>query len=460
MKDLNLLNSNNIYFADEPSLLEHINKFKEKIKLIDTSKAPTGSLDDYENAKASQWFTPKWSIDNNGIVTYPITGCLTSNEELFYYMYDYETPYSFIESDFKQFKKDNSVKGILLNLDSPGGSARGYKDAINSILDLGKPIVAHSKAWCMSMAYMFATCSNSIFASESSRIGSVGTIWQTLNMYEMLKEQGIQPITIRFGADKGKPNNWEKFDVKDYSNIANEVNEEGQKFYNFVAERRNLSLEKDAEGFVPWAEGRHFEANQAKELGLINEVGNRDSAYTHLVSLIDTGQKPALIQDSISISLTTPNNMTTELEKLKQEVEALNSSKELLTSESKAKDDKIVALEAKVLALETEKNDREEADKTNLITQIDSIKNLTASEKSIYAKCSLDELKQVHSELSANTQKVEEKAPENTNQLDTSKFFIRNSAVQHTPGSNDKASDDELKQINKQFDNALTNLSI
>jgi len=453
--NLNLLNSNNIYFADEPSLLEHINKFKEKIKLIDTSKAVNGSLEDYEKRK-EEGTVAKWSIDSNGIVSYPITGGLTPDEDLFYYIYNYHTPYSFIESDFKQFKKDNSVKGVLLKLYSPGGSARGYKDAINSILDLGKPVVAHSKTWCMSMAYMVATCANSIYASESSRIGSVGCIWQSLNIYENLKEGGVQPVIIRFGADKAKPNSLEKFDIKNYSTIIDEVNIEGQKFYDFVSERRNLSLERDTEGFVPWAEGRHFEATQAKELGLIDEVGNKDDAYTHLVSLIDTGQKPALIQDSISISLKTQNNMD-ELAKLKQEVEALKSKQELLTSENKAKDDKIQALE-------TEKNTREKADKTNLLTQIESIKSLTATEKNIYAKCSLDELKQVHSELSANninTLKLEEKPPENTNKLDTSKFIITNPVVQDTAGSNDKANDEaSLKAGIAEHQNLINNLSI
>jgi signal peptide peptidase SppA len=379
------LSASKIYFADKSSLLEHAEKFEQKLKAIDTKDAPQGSLAEYEVLKANQ--VVKWRLDLNGIVRYPVQGVLTMDEDLFYWHYDYSTPYSFIESDFKEFKDNPNVKGVLLEIHSGGGEAVGYTDSLNSIINLGKPVVAHSRAWTMSMAYMLACCSDALYASSSSRVGSIGTIYSQWNISKALDKAGIESVVLRYGDDKQKPREDEEVNAENYARMADWVKKDGEEFVSFVAEKRNLTTTRDENGQIPWAEGRHFSAEEAEKLGLIDGIASSDESYKHLLSLIDTGQKPE--SSAARNSQNTVQNM-----KIEEQLKAAEDENASLKASLQEKESEIASLKGSLEA-------KEKAEKENLIAQINEIKPLTASENKIYQKCSTEELKAVFSEFKA-----------------------------------------------------------
>lgn len=189
-------------------------------------------------------------------------------------------------------KNNNSLKGIIIDINSPGGTVVSSQELYSRFKDLGKsvPIVASMKEVAASGGYMVALAADRIFGYEGTITGSIGVIMQSVNIESMLETLGIEPVIFKSGALKASPNPLESLDSDQEKVINNIINNIHQQFIDMVKENRdilvqNLSLISD---------GRIFTGIEAKNINLIDEIGSEQDA-------IDWIKDKTKIDDKIKI---------------------------------------------------------------------------------------------------------------------------------------------------------------
>lgn len=186
------------------------------------------------------------------------------------------TPERIIEQ-LRWAERDRGIKAILLRINSPGGTAAASQEIFTELTRAKKPVVASIADIGASGAYWIACGADKIVASPTSAVGSIGVIVALPNLKGLLDKLGITYIVIT----KGK--------YKDIGNPARPLTEEEKKvldeqagiiykdFIESVAESRRLSVEE----VEKYATGLTYLGTQAKEMGLVDKLGN----YTDAVKL-------------------------------------------------------------------------------------------------------------------------------------------------------------------------------
>lgn len=180
-----------------------------------------------------------------------------------------------------QIEESDSVKGVILAIDSPGGTTVGGEaifEAVRKISDK-KPIVAQVGTLAASAGYMIAAGSDHIVAHKSSIVGSIGVIFQYPNFQGMLDNLGIDVRAIKSSPLKAEPSFFGQTPPEAEAMIRNMILDSYDWFKGIVAERRDFTpAETDA-----LADGSVFTGRQALENGLIDKLGGEEVARAWLI---------------------------------------------------------------------------------------------------------------------------------------------------------------------------------
>jgi len=176
--------------------------------------------------------------------------------------------------------ENDRIKAVIVRIDSPGGTAFGGQQLYTDLLRIAKvkPVVSVMRTMATSAAYMTALGSDHIIAREGTITGSIGVIMQSMEITEMAKELGINPITVKSGQFKATPNPFEKYTDADDKVVRLAVDSFFQMFVDMVVERRKLTPEQ----VTAIADGRIYTGTQALEHKLIDELGGEEEALTWL----------------------------------------------------------------------------------------------------------------------------------------------------------------------------------
>jgi len=182
--------------------------------------------------------------------------------------------YQLIESR-KGLLRNNRVKGILLHINSPGGTAIDSDSIFRNLITYKKkyniPIYAYVDGICASGGFYIACACDKILASPLSIIGSVGSmLGPFFNVSKALEKYGVDTSTLTEGKNKDVMNPfrpWEKDEEKVLSNLNEAVY---SRFVSIVASSRNLSKEKITNEYG----ARIFNSEAAKKIGYIDEANN------------------------------------------------------------------------------------------------------------------------------------------------------------------------------------------
>lgn len=195
-----------------------------------------------------------------------------------------------IVKDLKKYAEDDSIAGILIRIDSPGGSAAASDEIWNAVTKASevKPVVVSMGDVAASGGYYVASAADVIYANPSTLTGSIGVIFDMLEMSGLFEKLGIKSNTIHAG------------EFKDIGSISRPMkdNERAmiQKLLDDVhmqfIERVSLGREMDIDEVKKLANGMIYTGEQAKEYGLVDEVGGFEDAFAKLEEL--TGKKLAL----------------------------------------------------------------------------------------------------------------------------------------------------------------------
>jgi len=181
-----------------------------------------------------------------------------------------------ITRQLDDFGKDNSVKAIVVRIDSPGGGVTPAQEIHDAILSVKKEkkVVASLGAIAASGGYLIACAADRIVANPGTVTGSISAIMHFANVEELLKKIGLKSSVVKSGRfkDIGSPTRPMTEDEK--ALIQSLVDDIYDQFLDVVAKDRRIS--KDDLRKI--ADGRLFTGRQALKLGLVDELG--DLSYT------------------------------------------------------------------------------------------------------------------------------------------------------------------------------------
>ena len=177
-----------------------------------------------------------------------------------------------ILQQLKIFRENDSVKAVVLRIDSPGGAVGPSQEIFREIRKTSaeKKVIATMGTVAASGGYYIAAGTDGIVANPGTITGSIGVIMGFTNMEELLGKIGLTPVVIKSGEykDMGSPVRPMREEEEDLlTELAESIHEQ---FISDVALGRNL--ESDQVRAV--ADGRILTGEQAHELGLVDRLGN------------------------------------------------------------------------------------------------------------------------------------------------------------------------------------------
>ena len=196
-------------------------------------------------------------ITINGAVTYD-----SSNSTRIF------TSASQIENALNEANSNPNVKAIVLDINSKGGSQVACEEIADDIEKSSKPVVAYIGDNGLDESYLIASGADAIVASSSSSIGGIGLSFIDSNKYSKTKLTGV------YNEDYLKLKKSNESNPDNLLNGQKMIDQDYTQFIKAIAENRNLKPNYLAK----LAHGKRYNGNEAKNLGLIDKIGNKNNA--------------------------------------------------------------------------------------------------------------------------------------------------------------------------------------
>jgi signal peptide peptidase SppA len=250
---------------------------------IEAGVSPEQAADHPIIAKLKGALKPVVSMDENtGIATIPISGVLARKPDL-YEMYNGVEDSAAILGVIQDAAINPKVKGVLLDIDSPGGFITGGPEVAEAVRDMSriKPVVAWTGGGMESLAYYIGSQASEVIASKSAMVGSIGVFRTFVDRSRMLDNAGIKVDVIKNKEAKHKA-----IGVPGTS-----LSEEQRQFMQDSAQATFDDFKSAVQTARPQVKdgsmtGRSFSGASAKAAGLIDAVGDIGYAMARLKGAI------------------------------------------------------------------------------------------------------------------------------------------------------------------------------
>ena len=186
-----------------------------------------------------------------------------------------------VRSQLERAKNDVAVKAIVLQVESPGGSVAACQEILNEIEQVEKPIVVTFGDMAASGGYYISAKADKIVALPGTLTGSIGVISEIPNLKGLFEKLGIEMEVFTAGKYKDMYAGVRELTPEEKVIMQEMTDQLYDQFIRVVAEGRNLSEDKVRE----LATGQLYTGVQAKELGLIDELGGLNTAIDLAASL-------------------------------------------------------------------------------------------------------------------------------------------------------------------------------
>lgn len=190
------------------------------------------------------------------------------------------TGYDGIRRVFLTAVNDPEVKGICLDIDSPGGEVAGCFDLVDLIYaERGKkPIHAILSENAFSAAYAIASAADKIYVPRTGGVGSVGVIVIHCDWSQHIKDDGLKVSIITYGNRKAESNPYVALSDEAKAAIQHDVDEMGRLFVSTVSRNRGLS-----ETVIRNTQAACYLAAEGVQMGLADAVASPDVAFQELM---------------------------------------------------------------------------------------------------------------------------------------------------------------------------------
>ena len=196
----------------------------------------------------------------------------------------------------KKYSKDSSIPAIVLDIDSPGGAVVPSQEIYEEVLKArktGKKVVASLRSLGASGGYYVACAADTIVANPGTLTGSIGVIFEFPVVQELFRKIGVKFEVVKRGELK-EVGTWNRSMTREERDLLQSVIDDTyDQFVEAVKEGRGLERDK----ILELADGRIFTGRQAKELGLVDELGDFEDAVKIAGKMGDIEGVPRTIRE-------------------------------------------------------------------------------------------------------------------------------------------------------------------
>lgn len=256
-------------------------EWKAKLEAPGYSGAIAQAVAEMRGPEAATTIVPgRKSIGSIAVIS--LTGFMTHRPTLFSMIFGGTSTEGFAREVVAALN-DSSIGGVLMNVDSPGGSVYGLPEAAAAIRGArgGKPLFAIANPMAGSAAYYLAAQADKggLFSTPSGLAGSVGTLVEHLEESEAFAKAGLKFTLIKYGQNKGEGHPSQPLSEDALSHTQVIVDAFGRQFEADVAKGRGISVETVRADF---GQGRVFHAEAAKAAGLVDDIATIDEVVGRL----------------------------------------------------------------------------------------------------------------------------------------------------------------------------------
>ncbi len=198
-----------------------------------------------------------------------------------------------IVREIVDFGKDDSIDAVVLRVDSPGGGVGPSQEIYTEVERLAaiKPVVVSMGSVAASGGYYVAAPADKIVANPGTITGSIGVIMGFTNYEELLEKIGLKSSVVKSGKHKDIGSPVRPMTDDDRAILQTLIDDVHRQFVNAIAKGREMEFD----AVLPLADGRIFTGKQAKELGLVDQLGNFRDAVSLAASLAKIDGEPKLV---------------------------------------------------------------------------------------------------------------------------------------------------------------------
>ncbi|MDN7177322.1 S49 family peptidase [Caballeronia sp. SEWSISQ10-4 2] len=215
-----------------------------------------------------------------GIAVLPLVGVLVPNASDLGEILGLLSLKRFTQS-FRAALADDSVRGILIDIDSPGGSLFGIQELAEEVFRARarKPIFAIADSLAASAAYWIGSSASEFYITPGGEAGSIGVFAMHRNVAKALDKAGIKPTLISAGKYKMESSPFGPLTVAARKHLQSEVDTRHDSFTRSVARNRNVDVAAVRNGM---GQGRVLNAQSALAEGMADGVGSYDQILNKL----------------------------------------------------------------------------------------------------------------------------------------------------------------------------------
>ena len=207
-----------------------------------------------------------------------------------------------VVDELDKYSDDDSIKAIVLRIDSPGGVVAPVQEIHRGLTKIQKTIVVSMGATAASGGYYVACAADWIFANPGTLTGSIGVIMHFPKYGELMKKIGVEREVIKSGSYKDASSPYRKLTPEERELFQETIDDVYDEFVDMIVEgrkHRDLSREQVQE----IADGRLMSGRQALEKKLVDQMGGLSDAIEYAGELGGIVGKPRVIRTKSRRSL-------------------------------------------------------------------------------------------------------------------------------------------------------------
>jgi len=193
----------------------------------------------------------------------------------------------------RQFSRDDSIKAIVVRIDSPGGAVGASQEIYRELKRISKqkPVVASMGSVAASGGLYVALGASKIVASPGTVTGSIGVMIQIPNVQKLLERVGVEATVLKSGPFKDTGSLFRPLTEEEKKVLMQTIDDIYNQFVRAIVESKGIPEEQ----VRSFADGRVFTGKQAHEYGLVDQLGNFEDALRLALKLAGLSGPPQLV---------------------------------------------------------------------------------------------------------------------------------------------------------------------
>jgi protease-4 len=204
--------------------------------------------------------------------------------------------------EIQRYKDDDSVKAILLRIDSPGGAVAPAQEIHRELNKVQKKIIVSMGSVAASGGYYISCTADRIFANPGTLTGSIGVIMNFPKLEGLTKKIGIDREVVKSGAYKDSGSIYRSLTPEEKQLFQGMVDDVYNQFVDVVFEgRKHTNLTREQIKSI--ADGRVMSGRQALQYKLVDEIGDLEDAVNYTAKISEIKGKPRIIKKRPKVTL-------------------------------------------------------------------------------------------------------------------------------------------------------------